>query len=152
MLMLLFHLGNSHYALAAREVVEVAPLVSLEPLAKAPEYIAGLFDYRGQHVPVIDLRMLLDGTPCRDFFTTRMILVRFTTASGSTHTLSLLTERVTETVELDQSNFSPTGLAVEDAPYLGEAAQSDQGLIQRIEIGNLLPQSVQAQLFPAGML
>ena len=49
MLMLLFQLGNSRYAIPAREVVEVTPRVRLEPLARTPGYVAGLLNYRSSH-------------------------------------------------------------------------------------------------------
>ena len=70
MLMLLFQLGNSRYAVPAREVVEIASMVKLEPIPMAPDYIAGLFNYRGQHVPVLDLCQLINNQACCNLITT----------------------------------------------------------------------------------
>jgi chemotaxis-related protein WspB len=149
MLMLVFHLGDSQYTIPVNEVVEVAPHVELGPIARAPEYIAGLFNYRGQNVPVIDLCRLLQEQACRDSFTTRIILVHFPLGDGECRVLGLLAERVTETVSIDPANFTDTGILIDDAPYLGQAAQTEQGLIQQVSINDLLPAPVQAQLYPA---
>lgn len=151
MLMLLFSLGDGQYAVPVSDVVEVTPRVHLEQIARAPDYIAGLFNYRGQHVPVVDLCRLIHQQSCADSFTTRIILVNFPLASGKTHMLGVLAERVTETVRITDDAFVPTGLSIDDTPYLGTAANTDQGLLQKISINELLPAAVQSQLFPEGV-
>lgn len=148
MLMLLFNLSNSRYAIAARTVVEIAPLVRLEAIARAPDYIAGLFNYRGQHVPVVDLCRLIAGRGCEDSFTSRVMLVEFPLPDKRVRLLGLLAERVTETVNIDADTFSDTGVSLEDAPYLGEAAITDHGLIQKVCIEDLLSDNVRTLLFP----
>ncbi len=148
MLMLLFNLGDSQYAVPASDVVEVTSRVNLEHIARAPDYIAGLFNFRGQHVPVIDLCQMINQHNCVDSFTTRIILVNFQLATGGIRMLGVLAERVTETVRLTEDTFTSTGIGIEDTPYLGVAANTDQGLLQKITISELLPAVVQAQLFP----
>lgn len=148
MLMLLFQLGNSRYAVPAREVVEIASMVELEALPGTPDYIAGLFNYRGQHVPVLDLCLLINNQACSKLVTTRMILVDFPLASGGTRTLGLLAERVTETIDIDEQDFTDTGITIPDAPFVGRAAHSEQGLVQRLSITELVPVDVQSHLYP----
>jgi chemotaxis-related protein WspB len=149
MLMLLFQLGNSRYAIPAREVVEIASMVELEPLPKTPDYIAGLFNYRGRHVPVLDLCRLVNNQPCNNLFTTRMILVEFPLATGGSRTLGLLAERVTETLQLDEQDFTDTGINIPDAPFIGRATHTEQGLVRQLSITELIPADIQAQLYPA---
>jgi chemotaxis-related protein WspB len=148
--MLLFQLGNSRYAIPVADVVEVAPRVDLEPVARSPHYVAGLFNYRGRHAPVIDLCQLTQQRQCADSFTTRIVMVDFPLRDGGKRTLGLLAEQVTETADMDPAGFSTTGLHVSDAPWLGEAAYTAQGMVQQISIAELLPEAVQAQLFAAG--
>ena len=131
------------------EVVEVVPNLKLEQIDRAPDYIAGLFNYRGQHVPVVDLCRLLQGRSCSRLFTTRIVLVNFRSADGNTRLLGLLGERITDTMELDDDALSDTGLGMADTPYLGKAAHSEHGLIQHMNIRELLPIELQAQLFAA---
>ena len=149
MLMLLFQLGNSRYAIPVSEVVEVAPNLQLDTIAKAPPYIGGLFNYRGTLVPVIDLCKLVNGEPCTNSYTTRIILVEYPQPAADSRILGLMAERVTETVNIDETEFSSTGFTMDDAPYLGRASRSEEGLIQQIAVSELLPEHVESQLFPA---
>jgi chemotaxis-related protein WspB len=149
MLMVLFHLGDSRYALPVTDVIEVTPRVELESIAHTPDYVAGLFNYRGQHVPVIDLCCALHHQPCPDSFTSRIILVEFPLQGGETRILGLLAARVTETLDIDPDSFVATGLNMAQAPCLGRAAHTRHGLVQQVKISDLLPASVQANLFPA---
>ncbi len=150
MLMLLFHLGNSRYAIPVAEVVEVAPWVELEPVARAPDYVAGLFNYRGLLAPVIDLCQMTQQRHCAHFFTTRIVIVNFPLSAGGTRTLGLLAERVTETVELESGDFSPTGLCLAQTPWLDDAATTANGVVQKIRLAQLLPEALQSQLFCLG--
>lgn len=145
--MLLFQLGNGRYAVSVDAVVEVAPQVELGAIAKAPDYTAGLFNYRGQNVPVIDLCRLLLQRPCQDSFTTRIMLVNFVTSNGDSRLLGLLAERITETITINAADFTDTGIDVDDAPYLGRVTRTRHGLVQQVSVNALLPAAVQAHLF-----
>ena len=65
MLFLVFQLGPDRYALDAKRVAEVLPLVDIKSIPHAPNGIAGVFNYRGTPVPVIDLAQLTLGQPAR---------------------------------------------------------------------------------------
>jgi chemotaxis-related protein WspB len=75
MLLLTFRAAENLYAVDVARVVEVVPRVDLRRLPHAPAFIAGLFDYRGTVVPVIDLGLLLGSESCRNRLSTRIILV-----------------------------------------------------------------------------
>ena len=76
MLFLLFQLGNDRYALQASTVAEVLPLVNFKRIPQAQPAIAGLIDYRGVPVPVIDLNELMSGRPAAQRFSTRVVVRR----------------------------------------------------------------------------
>lgn len=147
MLCLLLRLGSERYALDARRIVEVVPMVALRPLPHALPYVAGLFDYRGVLVPVIDLCRLTSPRNCGAFLTTRTVLVDYPDADGRSHILGLLAEQVTETVKLKDSDFQSGGIAVDEAPYLGALIKVGDHLVQLLEIEALLPEDLRAQLF-----
>ena len=73
---LLFHIGADRYALRLRDVVRVLPLLELKRLPLAPDAVAGLMDFHGQSVPVIDLSLLAGAAPGRQHFDTRILLVK----------------------------------------------------------------------------
>jgi chemotaxis-related protein WspB len=150
MLFLLFQIRNERYCLEVSRVVEVVPLVLFKPIPHAPLYISGLFNYRGAVVPVIDLSALLYGEPCKPLLSTRIILVDYGSGDAEHHTLGLLAEHVTETISCEEDQFRPPGIEVEDTRFLGDVIFADDGMIRRVEVERILPETVQAYLFTAG--
>ena len=67
--------------------------------------MAGLFNYRGAPVPVIDLSQLTLGRPAARRLSTRIVLVHYPDESGGTHLLGLIAERATQTVRHEPSDF-----------------------------------------------
>ncbi|MDP9152484.1 MAG: chemotaxis protein CheW [Myxococcota bacterium] len=52
-----FIVGDVEYAVAIERVREIANPLEVVPLPHAPESVVGVADYRGEVVPVVDLRM-----------------------------------------------------------------------------------------------
>lgn len=148
MLFVLFQLGSDRYALPAGEVAEVLPLVALKSLPGAPAGVAGLIDYRGTAVPVVDLSALALGRPAAQRISTRVLMVKYPVPRGGMRLLGLIAEKATETTERRAEDFKPTGVASESTRYLGPVAHDPRGLIQRIEIDALLTPALRAALFP----
>lgn len=142
MLMLLFYVGDNMYALDSSQVVEVIPRVSMRKIHHAPDYVAGLFKYRGAIVPVIDLCHLIQGLPSRSYLSTRIIMVSYVGKDNSKRCIGLMAERVTETLNKPDSELVDGGTPLNDAPaYLGEMIMDDKGMIQRIRLEYLLSDS-----------
>jgi chemotaxis-related protein WspB len=148
MLFLLFHLGQDRYALEAGQVVEVLPLVALKALPGAPRGVAGLIDYRGVAVPVIDLSALALGVPAALRVSTRLLMVRYLPPPGGERLLGLIAERATDTMKCAPEDFRSTGVESPGARYLGPVVHDPRGLIQRVEIAALLSDELRAALFP----
>lgn len=147
MLYVLVQLGSDRYALPARDIVEVLPLVALKALPGAPRGVAGLLDYRGTPVPVVDLSALALGQAAAPRVSTRLLLVRYTPIRGGEQLLGLIAERTTETLQRAPEDFQPTEVEG-GARYLGPVVHDSRGLIQRVEIGALLTEELRAALFP----
>jgi chemotaxis signal transduction protein len=62
---IVFVLGSARYAVELRWVREVFTLGPVTPVAHAPEAVAGVVNYRGAIVPVLDLALLMDGSGAR---------------------------------------------------------------------------------------
>jgi chemotaxis-related protein WspB len=148
MLFLLFQLGKDRYALPTREVAEVLPLVALKQIPAAPSWVAGLFNYHGTPVPVIDLNALALGQPAQRRFATRTVLVHYPEPGEGNHLLGLIVEKATETLQCDPADFHAYGVENDAARYLGPVIDDPRGLIQWVRVGDLLPEPVQALLFP----
>lgn len=146
-LYLLFSVGAERYAIAANEVVAVLPRVLLKGIPGAPEWVAGLFSFRGQLVPVIDLSHLSLGSPAQVRTSTRTVVVHLPLADGSRRPLGLVLEQASDTLRCQPDDFRDYGLHTPGSPYLGPVLETASGLVQRIQIEQLLPEAVQALLF-----
>jgi chemotaxis-related protein WspB len=142
---LLFHIGADRYALRLRDVVRVLPLLELKQLPLAPAAVAGLMDFHGQPVPVIDLSLLAGTAPGQQHFDTRILLVHYRAPDGAIHLLGLLAERVLGIVEVDAAALADSG--VRAAPFLGQVASDATGIVQLVEPDQLLPAELRAMLF-----
>lgn len=149
MLLLLFYLGDDRYALDSKRVVEVVPLVALKKLHHAPDYLAGLFNYRGRIVPAIDLCHLIRGHSCRPHLSTRIILVNYLDRQQNPYILGLMAERVTDTVNKSETEFIDSGLNTDAALYLGKMFGDEQGMVQCIRVEHLLSESQRTYLLPS---
>jgi chemotaxis signal transduction protein len=58
---IVFALGKARYAVELRWVREVFTLGPVTPVARAPDAVAGVVNYRGAIMPILDLAILLGG-------------------------------------------------------------------------------------------
>lgn len=147
MLFLVFQLEKDRYAIEAAQVVEVLPLVNVKSIPGALAGMAGVFDYHGKPVPVIDLAELALETPSRRWMSTRIVLVNYAEESGRTHVLGLLAEQATATLSRREEDFTDPGVASTENRWLGPVTIDPDGMVQRVEVRNLLPESVRNLLF-----
>jgi chemotaxis-related protein WspB len=147
MLFLLFQLGNNRYALEARRVVEVVPLLGLQQLPQAPKGVAGIFNYRGRPVPAVDLGALTLDQPAQERLSTRIIIINYPDANGTNHLVGLIAEKTTEMLRKDTKDFADPGVKLGAAPYLGPILMDGTSSIQLIYEQRLLPEPVCHQLF-----
>ena len=144
MLFILFQLDRDWYALDAAQVAEVLPLVHVKAIPQAPPGVAGVFTYRGAPVPVIDLSQITLDRPARARLSTRLILVHYHDTTGARRLLGLIAEQATETMRREREDFVPSGVT---AAFLGPVATDARGLIQWVDVDQLLPASVRDVLF-----
>ena len=150
MLFLLFQIGHDHYALDTSQIAVVLPLAKLKQVPAAAPWVAGVFTYRGQSVPVIDLSQLAVGKPSRQRLSTRIVLVHYPAPGADSRLLGLVLEKASEIMRRAPSEFRDSGLDHGDAPYLGQVTDDARGLVQAVQVQELLPPAVRAQLFPGG--
>ena len=149
MLFLLFRLGKDRYAIEAKQVVEVLPMLAAKQIPQAPPAVRGAFDFRGQPVPLIDLTQLALGHPVREQLSTRVVLVKQSDGRGGERLLGLLAEHVTETMRRDPADFRDAGIDSPDAAWLGPVVPHEGLLVQWVQVDDLLTPELRALLFPA---
>jgi chemotaxis-related protein WspB len=147
MLFILFQIGRDRYALPASSIIEVLPLMSLKRVPGAPSGVAGVLNYRGTPVPVIDLNEMTLGEPAARRLSTRIILVSYPLEARHPHALGLIAEHATNMIQRSIQDFIETGVESDDARFLGRVANDAGGLIQWIDVERLLTSEVRNVLF-----
>jgi chemotaxis-related protein WspB len=146
MLFLLFRLGEDPYAVDARQVVEILPVVNWKTVPQTVPGVLGVINYHRRMVPLLDLSQCVIGEPSRLLMSTRIVLIEYGEEQGGTHYLGLLVEEAVRTFQGSLDNFAATGIKVESAPYLGPVITSEDATIQFVDVERLLPSEVKRQL------
>jgi chemotaxis-related protein WspB len=139
MLVLTFQIGTNHLALEVSRVREIVPCVRLQPVACCPEWLAGVFIYRGQVVPVVDLHRLLGVGECPVRLSTRIILVPHV-FDRQERLVGLLAAKVADVREMPLPPATPNGLVAAGRPDLGPVLVDGQEIIHLVELDRLLPE------------
>ncbi|MPW22461.1 chemotaxis protein CheW [Paraburkholderia sp. CNPSo 3157] len=154
MLFLLFELDRDRYALNAADVVEVQALTAAKAIPGAPAWVAGVIERHGEPVPVIDLAQLALGRPSLQWRSTRLVLVRYRDArerggaNTSSQLLGLIIERATQTRRIERERFADSGIATPHARWLGPVVSDELGIIQWVDVQQMLDDDVKSLLFP----
>jgi chemotaxis-related protein WspB len=147
MLLLLFKIENGRYALDIKQIVEIAPLVKLKKIPVAPDFVAGLMNYRGEGVPVIDLGKLIDDVPAKNNFSTRVIIVENPFKGHQDKYIGLIASTVTETIKTDLTKAPSTGVLMDKSLYKGDEAPDTEDMIQWFDLKKMLPEDEINALF-----
>jgi chemotaxis-related protein WspB len=140
MLHLLVRLANDAYAIDAGRVRRIVPFARLKPLPCDLRELAGVLNFHGAAVPVLDLTLLLSGARSREQLATRIVVADVELPGAGPRLLGLLTEGAASVARLD--GFQPTGIRPDGRPWLGPVTEYDGAFVQRIEVGSLLPPAV----------
>ena len=141
MLYVLMDAGSDTYAVASASVVEVVPCAALKAAPAAPPAIAGILNYRGCPVPVVDCGLLLAGHPSPVRFSTRIILQRLE-IGGRERVLGLMGENVTRVQSFEESEFIEPGARAADFPSAGRVAALGNRWVQRLHTESVLTADV----------
>lgn len=140
MLLLTFQSAGALYGVDAAGVVSVIPRIDLRALPHAPKFLAGVFEYRGEVVSVVDLGVLLGSAPSPNRLSTRILLVdrafkdheAGAASPPKRSLLGLIVEDAGDFVTIDPAALTSPAAPITKAPYLGDIAETDRGLVQLV--------------------
>jgi len=139
MIALTFQIGDEKLALDIRRVCEVVPRVRLRTVSGAPAWHAGLFVYRGEVVPVVDLHRLAGAEPCPPHLSSRIILIAPQRDSGDGRLIGLLASQVADTRDVPADARPSPSMAGDGAVDLGVLIADGQGVIRLFDPDRFLP-------------
>jgi len=148
MQLLTFTVAGQTYAIESRRVIEVLPLVPARPIPHMPDFVRGIFTYRGRLVPLVDLALRLAVGRLQERLSTRVIVVQIAPAGGGPQQLGLVAENVISICSAEDAEASLPALEFRDAPFLGRILRLGGRTIQLLEVEAILPGDVAAGLFP----
>ncbi len=153
MQLITFTVGGQAFAIESRSVIEVLPLVPHRPVPLVPDYVSGMFTYRGCLVPVIDLGVRLQGRPVERRLSTRIIVVEFivppsSAAAATPVRAGLVAENVIATCRAEEAEASYPALQLENAPFMAGILRLQGTSVHLLAVERLLPPGIIAGLFP----
>jgi chemotaxis-related protein WspB len=146
--LLTFTVAGQTYAIESRRVIEVLPLVPARPIPHTPDYVSGIFTYRGRLVPLVDLGVRLAAGRLQERLSTRVIVVEYAQPGHAPRRLGLVAENVISICSAEEAEASMPSLEFRDAPFLGRILRIGGRTIQLLAVEQLLPPDVAGGLFP----
>jgi len=131
---LVFRIENKLFALSLAHVIRVFRMVFVSPIPDAPDYLAGIIDWAGTVVPVIDLGVFIGLPKKPQQLSDRLLLAR----SGE-QTLALIADEVMAILpgEADIASLPP--LPLRPCTPLAGILQRDGDLIQVLDLLRIAP-------------
>ncbi|MEL0167382.1 MAG: chemotaxis protein CheW [Pseudomonadaceae bacterium] len=135
---LTFVLGEEHYAIDIMAVKEIRGYESVTKIAKAPAYIKGVINLRGDIVPIVDLRIKFDvGEATYNEFTIVIVL------QINERMVGIVVDSVSDVIALTQSQRRPPpefGVAF-DSRFLMGLAKMQEHMVILVNIEALVTSS-----------
>jgi len=112
-----FIIGNEEYAIPILNIQEIIKPIDYTRVPQVPDYVLGVFNLRGDVIPLIDLRRKFHLQAINQNEETRYIVLK-----GEENTAGFVIDRLTEAIRIKKSRISPPP----------ETIDSDSGMIYGI--------------------
>jgi purine-binding chemotaxis protein CheW len=108
---LVFKVGAERYGLPIMDVREIIGMMPITPMIKAPAYVKGMINLRGNVIPVMDLRLKFNITQLEYNERTCIIVVEIAAVGGS-QPMGIVVDAVQEVSDIPEK-------AIQDTPEFG---------------------------------
>ncbi len=141
--LVVFRLGSESYGLHLEEVREIIMAGLITPVPRAPSFIEGVLNLRGEVIPVLDLRARFGLDRAERTSLSRIVI----TTIGGVYT-GLVVDAVDEVRNVDQRRLEdpPKVTAVGANAYITQVVRTDAGVIFLLDIQRLLSDGEGRQL------
>ncbi len=122
--LVVFRLREGSYALDIQIVREINRMIDMTAIPKAPEFVKGIINLRGEIVPVVDIGLRFGMGTTEQTKDTRIVVVE-----SEGHTLGLVVDEVSEVLRLSEDDIDPatnmslTGIDVDFVLGVGKVGE-----------------------------
>ncbi|MHC4250281.1 MAG: chemotaxis protein CheW [Planctomycetota bacterium] len=142
-----FTLGREEYAIDILQVQEIVMMTEITRMPRAPKFIEGIVNLRGQMIPIIDMRKRFDLAEAEHDSETRIIIVEI-----AGELVGMVVDGVREVIRLPDSAISPPPPMIQgiSAEYLNGIGQIGERLLIMLDLGKILSADEQEVLRKLG--
>ena len=138
-----FYLGPEEYAVDILKIKEIKLMQEITNVPKAPDFVEGVINLRGDIVPIIDLKKKLNLGEAQINEETKIIVVEI-----DMKMVGVIVDEVTEVIEIEDSQLSapPPIIGGIEAQYLKGVGKLGDRLLILLDLDKILTQEEKQQL------
>jgi purine-binding chemotaxis protein CheW len=102
-----FKLGDEYFAVNVNQVIEILEVPAITKIPRAPRYMAGVINLRGNVLPLIDTRIKFSMEPIKMTVNTCVVVIEIN-VEGETLQIGTLVDEVLEVLEIEKSQIQPS--------------------------------------------
>ncbi|MEM7179832.1 MAG: chemotaxis protein CheW [Spirochaetota bacterium] len=142
---LLFQIKNSKYAIAANTVTEILWLPELTAVSGLPRYFVGIFNYRGDIIPVMDINLRQRKKTYSYKINNKIVVLQLAKQKIAIHISS-----ATKVIGSEHCEFLPLQQVQQqkksqNTEIITEIIKHDNEIIQKIDIGKLQENDIEIE-------
>jgi purine-binding chemotaxis protein CheW len=138
-----FKLGSEEYGVDIAQVQEINRMVAVTHVPRAPQFMEGVINLRGQLIPIIDLRARFGMARAEHTKNTRIVV----TEIGAKR-VGMVVDSVSEVLRLpvDQVEPAPEMITGVDTEYIRGVGKIEDRLIVLLDLGRIISGAEKRQL------
>ncbi len=131
----IFKLGDEEYGVNILQVKTIERLMEITRVPKAPDFVEGVINLRGEVVPVIDLRKRFELPERTNTDNTRIIIV-----SIEDITVGMIVDSATEVLQISEESIDPAPSIIGsiDSDYIDGVGKIDGRLLILLNLKKVL--------------
>jgi purine-binding chemotaxis protein CheW len=142
-----FKLGSEEYGVDIAQVQEINRMVAVTHVPRAPQFMEGVINLRGQLIPIIDLRTRFAMPRAEHSKNTRIVVTEI-----GTKRVGMVVDSVSEVLRLpvDQIEDAPEMLTGVDTEYIRGVGKIEDRLIILLDLARIISGAEKRELEASG--
>jgi len=138
-----FHLGNEEYGVEISQVQEIIRMVEITHVPRAPRFMEGVINLRGQLIPIIDLRTRFAMQRTEHTKSTRIVVTEI-----GTKKVGIIVDSVSEVINIpiEQVEEAPDMIAGAGTEYIQGVGKVGDRLVILLDLTMVITGDEKAQL------